>query len=1424
MWPQAGPFTISATCIILSLVFILFIHKCDAQTPESQQQDFDNDVNFRRDPFSTSFTTPFSPMDPSNRNNVNDPNSVYNRDRDIYNNANPFDSTSSSSSTPRNGDTTFGPNNRDYYNPNQYGGRDQFDQRDPFNANRNSFDANRGGQQPQRPIENTVNLRGRTHRPNFLETLNNNINNEPTYFIVASRMVRPGQVYRVAVQVLSTPIPISVRASVARDGVEISGDAKEVKEGIPETLLMRVPTTSVPGNYKLRIEGIYSQAQGGIAFINETRLTFSQRSMTIFVQTDKPTYMQDETVNFRIIPITTALRGFDNAIDVYMIDPHKHILRRWLSRQSNLGTVSLTYKLSDQPIYGDWTIRVVAQGQVEEHKYHVEEYYQTRFEVNVTMPAFFFNTDPFIYGKIMANFTSGAPVRGNLTIKATVRPIGWFNTRVINQRYRVGNTGQWNLPDYNINQNYLYNPNLGPNLGYGPQPNQNNIDPNDPRLQPQGQGNLGLGLGPGGPGLNYQDQYTVERHFNFDEEWPFWVRKPEHQQIWDPWTRTYKNALPYLRFFNGTYEFRYPMTELETLMPSMTGMEVMITATVGEKFYDEIIHGYAVARVYNSTIKVNFLGGSPQVFKPEMPFMTYLVAQYHDGSPIHFDDFFQGTMEITGHVESRSGGRREYPIRNLLMSEKKGIWELKVDLRNDLNLGDDRQSREFLTDVQQMILVANFIDERGERATTDLLMLSHHSPHNRHIKVQTSTHQAKVGEYIVLHVQTNFFVETFNYVVMSKGIILLSGQETMQEGIRTMAITLAAEMAPVSTVVVWHIGQQGIIVSDSLTFPVNGISRNNFTVYINNRKARTGERVEVAVYGEPGAYVGLSGIDNAFYTMQAGNELTYAKVISKMSTFDEQTNGTLKHTWYSHEGNPDELVYYPSATFGIDANRTFEYAGLVVFTDGYVPRRFEYCNISMGFAECLNGRCYRAEKKCDGYIDCEDRTDESNCNYNNFTTVAEFRKYRFNRIKRHYENVWLWRDINIGPHGRFIFHVDVPEIPALWMVSAFSISPSLGFGMINKAIEYVGVQPFFINVEMPTDCKQGEQIGIRVTVFNYQTTSIEATVVLHGSPDYKFVHVGENGIVRSYNPTTSFGEHQFFIYLDAQGSTIVYLPIVPQRLGDIQVTVHGATLLGTDTITRNIHVEADGVPQYRHQSILLDLSNRAYVFQYMHVNVTETPVITYEADRYYVFGSNRARISVVGDVVGPIFPTMPVNATSLIDMPMDSAEQNMFSFAANFYTVMYMRLINQRNRTTEKNAFHHMNIGYQRQLSFMMPDGSFSLFRSDWNTSASSVWLTSYCARMFTEASFYEWENYLYIDPLIIQKAVRYVLRHQTQEGAFYEVTWSPDRKMNGTLNVLDDHIKYRNISLTAHVLITLTGLKDITGVCIIHFIVFFYN
>ena len=55
-----------------------------------------------------------------------------------------------------------------------------------------------------------------------------------------------------------------------------------------------MPPTSVSGNYKLRVEGLFESVYGGSAFVNETDLVFSQRSMTIFIQTDRPVYMQGQ--------------------------------------------------------------------------------------------------------------------------------------------------------------------------------------------------------------------------------------------------------------------------------------------------------------------------------------------------------------------------------------------------------------------------------------------------------------------------------------------------------------------------------------------------------------------------------------------------------------------------------------------------------------------------------------------------------------------------------------------------------------------------------------------------------------------------------------------------------------------------------------------------------------------------------------------------------------------------------------------------------------------------------------------------------------------------------------------------------------------------------------------------------------------------
>lgn len=226
--------------------------------------------------------------------------------------------------------------------------------------------------------------------------------------------------------------------------------------------------------------------------------------------------------------------------------------------------------------------------------------------------------------------------------------------------------------------------------------------------------------------------------------------------------------------------------------------------------------------------------------------------------------------------------------------------------------------------------------------------------------------------------------------------------------------------------------------------------------------------------------------------------------------------------------------------------------------------------------------------------------------------------------------------------------------------------------------------------------------------------------------------------------------------------------------------------------------------------MVLDLSQGAHLVKYLETNLTDTPITPFRNERKYIYGSPKVTVSVVGDVVGPAFPILPFNATNVLRKPFDSAEPNMFNFAFNLYTLKYLRLTGQRDPALEKKAFKYLNIQYQRQLSYQNKDGSFRVFRYN---NKPSVWLTAFCARIFHEATFQEWESFLYIDRKIISKSVSWLLQQQDGSGAFYEPdNLFYDRIMNSIRKPPYDKTRNQSIALTAHVLIALESIRDLKG------------
>lgn len=71
----------------------------------------------------------------------------------------------------------------------------------------------------------------------------------------------------------------------------------------------------------------------------------------------------------------------------------------------------------------------------------------------------------------------------------------------------------------------------------------------------------------------------------------------------------------------------------------------------------------------------------------------------------------------------------------------------------------------------------------------------------------------------------------------------------------------------------------------------------------------------------------------------------------------------------------------------------------------------------------------------------------------------------------------------------------VPDTITKWIITGFSIDKNRGFGMTDVPTELNVFYKFFISINLPHKIIRGEVIEIIVTVYNYQSFNLSATVV-----------------------------------------------------------------------------------------------------------------------------------------------------------------------------------------------------------------------------------------------------------------------------------------------------------------------------------------
>lgn len=131
--------------------------------------------------------------------------------------------------------------------------------------------------------------------------------------------------------------------------------------------------------------------------------------------------------------------------------------------------------------------------------------------------------------------------------------------------------------------------------------------------------------------------------------------------------------------------------------------------------------------------------------------------------------------------------------------------------------------------------------------------------------------------------------------------------------IKTFVIPLSPEMVPKFQVVVFHVADDGEVITDSMTVPVNSISQHKVGVAMatnwigdrvlfqvslemNQSKDHKMTTVEMTMRGAPGAYFGSNCKRHGIHNLHIGDELSKAQLMRNLHLFDKETR-TVHEVW-----------------------------------------------------------------------------------------------------------------------------------------------------------------------------------------------------------------------------------------------------------------------------------------------------------------------------------------------------------------------------------------------------------------------------------------------------------------------------------------------------------------------------------------------
>ncbi|XP_054858184.1 ovostatin-like [Eublepharis macularius] len=573
----------------------------------------------------------------------------------------------------------------------------------------------------------------------------------------------------------------------------------------------------------------------------------------------------------------------------------------------------------------------------------------------------------------------------------------------------------------------------------------------------------------------------------------------------------------------------------------------------------------------------------------------------------------------------------------------------------------------------------------------------------------------------------------FFYILMTEGKVVASGKQQVhvtfgQPGTFSVSLDVDYRLAPRAKMLV-YILHDGELVADSTLLRVENCFRNKVSLKFSEKQALPAASVNLDIKAASNSFCALQAVDKSVLLLRRGADLSPEIVYNR---FSHMHSYGYYYGGLNLEDDPKEACIPLTETF---------FNGLYYLPVNVTNDRNVYDIIKDLGLKVFTSSPLRKPVVCQSDLECK----KISSGYGERgIALSESMRYSsspsggFIETTRHFfPETWLWNIVPVNSSGQASLSYTVPDTITEWEASMFCVEDHTGFG-ISRATHLTTFQPFFVELTLPYSLIRGESFILKANAFNYLNQSIEVRAMLGESQDYK---------AENLSPENTFKR------IDANERKTYTWKIHPQKLGTVNFTVTAEAKQGElsqgrrDTVIRPLLVEPEGVKKEMSQSALVCVKG-----------TSASESISLKLPQNVVEGSERASFAVVGDIMG----TAMRNTESLLQMPSGCGEQNIAMFLANLIILNYLNVTKQLTEEKRSLFIARLTTGYQRHLTYRLPDGSFSTFGK--RDGEGNLWLT-----VLTYKALARSKDYIFVDNNILNQALIWIASKQKPDGCFQQ-------------------------------------------------------